>query len=120
MSNYAKRREDERVNDYNAIVDYTEMFASFAGEFVDLRDVDPRPLCLDPRPEIRYPAGNEFARATRAQGLYGIVYPSVRDAHGTCLVALFPHAVQSVAQGSIFRFTWRGERQPVVEKMEAA
>ena len=29
-------RELQRVNDFNAVVEYAEMFASFAGEFVDL------------------------------------------------------------------------------------
>lgn len=105
-------RELERVNDFNTTVDYAEMFASFAGEFVDLRDVNPRPDCLDPDPEIGYRQGNTLADSTRVQGHNGIIYPSVRDPAGTSLVALFPHAVQSVAQGDIYRLTWGGSRQP--------
>jgi RES domain-containing protein len=110
-------RELERVNDFNATVDYAEMFASFAGEFVDLRDVNPKPGCLDPDTIIGYPAGNELANSTRAQGHYGIIYPSVRDAGGTCLVALFPHAVQSVAQGAIVRLIWSGSSDPQLEQI---
>lgn len=99
-------RELQRVNDFNAVVDYAEMFASFAGEFVDLRPVNPRPVCLHPDPEMGYPAGNILAELTRNNGHNGIVYPSVRHDGGTCLVALWPAAVQSVAQGRVLRATW--------------
>ena len=51
-------RELQRVSDFNAVVDCAEMFASFAGEFVDLRAVNPRPDCLHPDPAVGYPAGN--------------------------------------------------------------
>jgi RES domain-containing protein len=105
-------RELDRVSDYNAVVDYAEMFASFAGEFVDLRDVDPRPDCLDPDPAVGYPAGNTVADAARRAGQNGIVYPSVRHPGGTCLVALWPTAVQSVTQGRVLRAAWTGGRSP--------
>jgi RES domain-containing protein len=106
-------RELERVNDFNAVVDYAEMFASFAGEFVDLRTVRPRPDCLDPDPALGYPAGNALAESVRRDGRNGIVYPSVRHRGGTCLVALWPAAVQSVAQGGILRATWAGKAEPM-------
>jgi hypothetical protein len=105
-------RELQRVNDFNAIVDYAEMFASFAGEFVDLRTVDPRPDCLHPDPAVGYPAGNSLAELARNNGHNGIVYPSVRHDGGTCLVALWPTAVQSVAQGRVLRATWAGAPTP--------
>lgn len=105
-------RELDRVGDYNAVVDYAEMFASFAGEFVDLRGTDPRPECLHPDPAVGYPAGNAVADAARSAGRNGIVYPSVRHAGGTCLVALWPTAVQSVAQGRVLRAAWAGGRIP--------
>jgi RES domain-containing protein len=105
-------RELQRVNDFNAVVDYAEMFASFAGEFVDLRAVDPRPDCLHPDPAIGYPAGNALSELTRRNGHNGIIYPSVRHDGGTCLVALWPAAVQSVAQGRVLRATWAGTPSP--------
>ena len=101
---------------YEATVDYTEMFASFAGEFVDLR-LHPDHQCLHPDEAIGYPTGNAVADAARARGLNGIVYPSVRHTGGTCLVALSPHAVQSVAQGAVYRLTWSGTPEPTIEKM---
>ena len=101
---------------YEAVVDYAELYASFAGEFVDLRPhIDH--LSLHPEKGIGYPAGNALADAARARGLNGIIYPSVRHAGGTCLAALFPHSVQSVAQGDVYRMTWRGRPEPIVEKV---
>ena len=87
-----------KSGELKGVVDYAEMFASMAGEFVDLRDAGPLP-CLDPDPTIGYPAGNALADSAFARGLNGIIYPSVRHAGGTCLAALRPHAVQSVAPG---------------------
>jgi RES domain-containing protein len=112
---YHLRRELDRVHDYRAVVDYAEIWASFAGAYVDLRGQVPLPVCLDPDPAIGYPAGSALAAETMELGHNGIVYPSVRHAGGTCLVALWPHAVQSVAQGGIWRLAWSGEPQPVIQ-----
>lgn len=112
-------RELANVGDFNAAVDYAEMFASFIGDFVDVRSVKPGPDYLDPDPARSYPPSNRLAEAVRAAGYYGIVYPSVRAAGGTCLVALVPHAVQSVGQGQVVRLTWRGTPGPEIQKIAA-
>jgi len=101
-------RELRRVNDYHATVEYAEMWASFAGSFVDLRLASPAPDCLHPDADIGYPAGNHLANLAADDGLNGIIYPSVRHDGGTCLVALWPHVVQSVAQGRVWRLRWTG------------
>ena len=98
------------------VVEYAEMFASMAGEFVDLRRTPSHPS-LDPEPALGYPAGNALADAARAQGVNGIVYPSVRHAGGTCIVALWPHAVQSVAPGAVYRFEWSGSPEPAITRI---
>jgi RES domain-containing protein len=108
-------RELQRVNDYHATVEYAEMWASFAGSFVDLRAVRPAPDCLHPDADIGYPAGNQLASQTLNAGLNGIIYPSVRHTGGTCLVALWPHVVQSVAQGRVLRLRWTGTPDHTVE-----
>lgn len=105
------------TGDFNAAVEYAEMYASFAGEFVDLR-AHPAHVSLHPEKAVGYPVGNALAEAARARGLNGIIYPSVRHADGTCLVALFPHAVQSVAQGSVYRMVWRGQPEPTIEPVK--
>jgi RES domain-containing protein len=116
---YHMLRELERVNDFAATVDYAEMFASFAGEFVTLMREDPRPACLHPDPAVGYPEGNALAEATRRRGWNGIVFPSVRHEGGTCIAALRPQAVQSVAQGRVLRLRWTGTPIPVVSVLEA-
>jgi RES domain-containing protein len=114
---YHLTRELRRVNDFNAAVDYAELFASFAGAFADLRNLSPIPPCLDPDPAVGYPAGNVLAEIVRGHGQNGIVYPSVRHPGGTCLAALFPQAVQSVVQGGVIRLAWRGIPEPEVERI---
>lgn len=104
------------AGDFNAVVDYAEMFASLAGEFVDLRGMPDHPA-LSPDKAMGYPVGNALADTTRARGLNGIIYPSVRHPGGTCFAVLFPHAVQSVAQGDVHRITWSGRPEPRVERI---
>lgn len=110
-------RSLHEAGSFHATVDWAELWASAAGEFVDLRAVTPRPPCLDPDPAVGYPAGVALAEEARAAGLNGIVYPSARRPGGTCIVALWPHAVQSVAQGSVWRMTWTGHPEPTVEQI---
>jgi hypothetical protein len=105
-----------RTGTFSATVEYAEMNASLAGEYVDLRG-RPDHKCLDPDPEVGYPIGNAVADAARARGLNGIVYPSVRHSGGTCFAALWPHAVQSVAPGDLYRLTWDGAREPHVARI---
>jgi RES domain-containing protein len=111
------RRELQRINDFHATVEYAEMWASFAGSFVDLRAVRPAPACLHPDADIGYPAGNQLANETMDAGLNGIIYPSVRHDSGTCLVALWPHVVQSVAQGRVLRLRWAGTPDYILEEV---
>jgi RES domain-containing protein len=101
---------------FEAVVDYGELFASFAGEYLDLR-AHPDHRALQADPPVGYPAGNDLARAAHAAGLNGIIYPSVRHRGGTCVAALVPHAVQSVAQGDVYRMTWQGAPDPRVERL---
>jgi RES domain-containing protein len=105
-----------RSSELKGAVEYAEMFASMAGEFVDLRQTSGHP-CLDPDPAVGYPIGNAIADAARAQGLNGVIYPSVRRPEGTCIVALRPHAVQSVAPGAIYRLHWSGDSKPAVTRI---
>jgi hypothetical protein len=102
---------------FEATVDYAELHASFAGDFLDLREHPDHPS-LNPEKSLGYPAGNALAEAVRVKGHNGIIYPSVRNAGGTCIAALFPHAVQSVAQGAIHRMTWNGSPEPKIERLD--
>ena len=107
-----------RAGKFKAIVEYIEMYASMAGTFIDLREASEDPS-LDPDPSIGYPRGNALADAVRAAGHNGIIYPSVRHLGGTCIAALWPHAVQSVAQGDIYQIVWSGAPEPTIAKVAA-
>ncbi len=102
------------AGEFNATVEYAEMFASMAGDFLDLRRVPEHPA-LGTDIATAYPLGNALADQVRAAGLNGIIYPAVRHAGGTCVAALRPAAVQSVRQGAVYRMIWRGNPTPVVE-----
>lgn len=105
-----------RTGEFNATVEYAELYASLAGEYLDLRQVPNHPS-LDPNPAVGYQAGNMLASAALAKGINGIIYPSVRHKGGTCFAALWPHAVQSVAQGAVFKLNWSGSPEPTVEQI---
>ena len=105
------------AGDFNAVVEYAEMHASLAGEFMDLRQRPDHPA-LDPDEARGYAAGNALATAARSAGLNGVIYPSVRRPGGTCIAALWPHAVQSVVQGEVWRLTWDGKPEPHISRLD--
>ena len=107
-----------RTGTWQATVEYSEMFASLAGRYVDLRG-RPKHPALSHDKASGYAAGNALADNVRSLGLNGIIYPSVRHAGGTCIVALWPHAVQSVTQGGVLRLVWNGSPTPAVERLVA-
>lgn len=104
------------AGDFNAVVEYGEMIASMSGVFVDLRGLPDHPG-LDPDTVKGYPPGNALAAQARGEGHNGIIYPSVRHAGGTCIAALWPNVVQSVAQGAMYRLTWSGEPEFACEAL---
>ena len=101
------------AGDFHATVEYAEMICSLAGAFLDLRQTPDHPS-LGPDEALAYPVGNALASSVRGAGLNGIIYPSVRDPGGTCVVALRPAAVQSVIQGDVYRMSWRGAPEPEI------
>jgi RES domain-containing protein len=105
-----------RTGDFHAVVDYAELFASLAGEYCDLRKARRHPA-LNPDPAQGYPAGNALAQAALSDDVNGFIYPSVRHKGGTCFAVLWPHAVQSVAQGGVYRLTWSGGPETATERV---
>lgn len=102
------------AGDFRATVEYAEMFSSMAGDFFDLRPLPQHPA-LGADVLTAYPIGNRLAEQARAEGLNGLIYPSVRHAGGTCVVALRPAAVQSVRQGAVYRMVWTGQPEPRID-----
>lgn len=57
-----------------------------------------------------YGASQAFARAERASGSDGILYPSVRDPDGTCFAAFYPDVMTPPVQGRHIGYHWNGSR----------
>lgn len=68
--------------------------------------------------DLRAPShgGQVLARDVLTSGGNGILYPSVRQESGLCLVALRPHLVQNIRQGAIWDFVWAGAPVPTMTK----
>lgn len=105
---YHRTRELERINFFEDEVVYQTLLAAFVGEFHDLQEEGGGKPCLGEDPVSAYPAGQALATELRADGSRGIVYPSVRRAGGTCLVAFNPHTVQNVRPGARWKMVWDG------------
>jgi RES domain-containing protein len=94
---FHKREELQEINwgetETFVLDDY---LADFRAEFHDIRGESAFVDCLDPR---SYEASQTLARELLAEGSAGIVYPSVRRTHGTCLVCFRPALVTNVRKG---------------------
>ena len=84
--------ELEAIGRFENVTDYAELIADFFGPFHDLRAADraAEPVLQDD-PALGYSAGQALALRLRKEfDSNGIIYPSVRLAGGTCLVAFRP------------------------------
>lgn len=111
---YHKTRELARIDVFEDEFVYQALLAGFIGEFHDVRNVEGNPAYLGEDPEKAYPEGQAFAAELRGEGARGIIYPSVRHAGGTCLVAFHPHLVQSVRPGARWKMIWNGSPEYTV------
>jgi hypothetical protein len=115
---YHLTRELAAVDRFENVTDYAELFADFVGRFHDLRNVErSTEPALDSDSRIAYPAGQALARRLRTEASSnGLVYPSARRDHGTCLAAFLPGLVQNLRQGGIWRLEWQGAPEPIVTR----
>lgn len=112
---YHRGREFEEVGVTDARLEMREYIASFTGSFHDIRA---------DRAEFRqlhapstYEASQRFARERFHAGGNGIVYRSVRQAGGTCLVCFRPKLVAEVRVGGHFEYSWTRGRPPVIRRI---
>jgi hypothetical protein len=98
-------------------VTYDDYLADFSAIFHDVRAGGEFRGCLDPD---SYLASQALAERLLDVGALGIVYPSVRDAGGTCLVCFRPALVTNVRRGGTYRFTWEGTPTPAIEGVSAS
>jgi RES domain-containing protein len=77
---------------------YIDYLADFRHEFHDIRDDQDFLNCLDPS---SYMASQTLGFELLSSGSAGIVYPSVREKGGTCIVCFRPPLVLNVRKGSM-------------------
>jgi len=98
-------------------VTYDDYTADFSAEFHDLRASKRFARYLDPN---SYVESQRLAEELLAMGSLGIVYPSVRNAGGTCIACFRPSLVANVARQSTYRFIWGGTTTPSVSPVTRA
>jgi len=90
--------------------------ATFNEIFHDLRGSGFEPY-LDPD---SYAASQQLAEKLFSADSNGIVYPSVRNADGTCLVCFRPKLIRNVRQGAHYEYQWNGTPNPQIRRLSAA
>jgi RES domain len=112
---YHRTKELEEIGIFDTFVQVRAYFADFHGPFADIRD-----RRKEWEPFYRsddYTASQAFARKLFDGGANGIVYRSVRDVRGECLVCFRPKLVSKVDVGPHFEYRWGGSRTPAVRRL---
>lgn len=111
---FHKAIELAEVSWFEETVTYDDYLADFSAEFHDIREDAAFADCL--APDTYIPSQDLAERLLDGDSL-GVVYPSVRRAGGTCLACFRPALVTNVRRHSTYRFTWRGEPTPAIDRM---
>lgn len=98
--------------DHGWLAQMRELVGAIDNEFHDIRDGNEFEDCLDPD---SYAASQELARALRAGGSNGVVFPSVRNAGGECVGAFWPNVVGLPVQGRHLAYHFDGNRIDLVK-----
>lgn len=96
---------------------YDEYLADFTGQFHDLRISQKFAAALDP---ASYKVSQTLGQTLLLVGSLGLVYPSVRNTGGVCLVCFRPALVAHVRKGRTFRFRWTGTPKPSIESVSGS
>jgi len=102
------RREEE--------VTYDDYLADFSAEFHDIREDARFAGCLAPE---SYVAAQALAETLLEAGSLGVLYPSVRRPHGTCLACFRPALVMNPRKAKTYLFRWEGKPTPVIRPVPA-
>ena len=97
------------------IADKRELIGRIDSDLVDIRLGFPAMLNPD-----NYTASQAFARAHRAAGADGIVYPSVRNPGGTCFAAFYPDVMSPPVQARHISYHWDGTRIDMIKDLSNA
>ncbi len=99
----------ETAWDEEDVADYTDYLADFRAEFHDIRAPKQYADILSPD---SYVASHALAAELLKLGSAGIVYPSVRQCGGTCVVCFRPVLVTNVRKGNTVTFVFSGSNSP--------
>lgn len=102
------------VGRYEDEVEFDDYLADFNGEFHDLRRAKRFSACLDRTSCV---ASQTLAEKLLESGSAGIIYPSTRRPHGTCLACFDPQRVGNVRRAERFRFSWHGKPSPEIVRV---
>ena len=112
---YHRTQELEEVGVFETYVQVRAYTAHFQAAFTDIREGRPEFAKLyDPND---YAASQSFAKKLLELGSNGIVYRSVRDQRGECVVCFRPKQVRDVKIGPHFEYRWSGSRVPAIRKL---
>jgi RES domain-containing protein len=89
-----------KAEELSPCIDY---LADFRHEFHDIQGDPDFTDCLDPD---SYTASQALGLSLLTNGSSGIVYPSVRQKHGVCIVCFRPPLVLNVREGPVVTFTF--------------
>jgi RES domain len=112
---YHRTAELREVGGFVTRVELRVYLADFRAKFHDLRQASRAWIPFyDP---LEYGSSQVLGRRLLEHGSNGLVYRSVRDASGECLVCFRPALVRNVRAGGHYEFRWDGGPEPLVRKL---
>ena len=112
---YHRTQELAEIGVFDTFVQVRAYKADFNAVFQDIR-AERREFTPLYDPDS-YIASQAFGRTMFESGSNGIVYRSVRDPRGECIVCFRPKLVKSVRQGAHFEYRWSGSPEPKVRQL---
>jgi hypothetical protein len=114
---YHRSQMYAEIDRFYDTVTYCDFLADFSGAFHDLRGAAEFSWALDPDNYVR---SQQLAEQLLGAGALGVVYPSVRDAAGTCLACFRPAAVVNVRRATTYQLKWEGAAKPQIHELSSA
>jgi hypothetical protein len=113
-----RRTEELReVGGFETRVEMRVYLADFSARFHDIRGARRTSTWRKLYNPSDYTASQRLAQQLLGSGSNGIVYRSVRDVSGECLVCFRPRLVRNVRVGGHYEFRWEGTEEPVVRRL---
>jgi hypothetical protein len=119
LAESAHRRTEElrEVGGFETRVEMRVYLADFASRFHDIRGPRRTSTWQELYNPSDYTASQRLAQLLLDAGSNGIVYRSVRDASGECLVCFRPRLVRNVRAGAHYEFRWSGSPEPAIRRL---